>query len=118
MSSLSLAPSSMLVQDVGVSTTRDRRRFTAAFKLKILEEAARCVAPGALGALLRREGLYSSHLSVWRAAAKRGELTGRTTRCGKPRGPTSSAISSGSTTRPGGTRRLATRAPSTLSGRQ
>lgn len=74
--SSSLASRPLPLQDVGVSIHRDRRRFTAAFKLKIIEEAARCVAPGALGALLRREGLYSSHLSVWRAAAKRGELTG------------------------------------------
>jgi len=55
-----------------MSIHRDRRRFTAAFKLKMIEEAARCVQPGALGALLRREGLYSSHLVAWRAAAKGG----------------------------------------------
>ena len=55
---------------------RDRRRFTVALKLQIIEEAARCVAPGPLGALLRRKDLYSSHLSVWRTAAKREELTG------------------------------------------
>jgi transposase-like protein len=65
-----------------VSPARDRRQFTTAFKVQILEEAARCVAPGALGALLRREGLYSSHLSVWRAAAMRGELTGPARRHG------------------------------------
>lgn len=65
-----------------MSPHRDRRRFTAAFKLKILEEAARCVAPGALGALLRREGLYSSHLAAWRAAAKTGALTGAARRRG------------------------------------
>ena len=45
-----------------------RRRFTAAYKRKILEEAGRATQPGALGALLRREGLYSSHLAAWRAA--------------------------------------------------
>jgi len=74
--SSSLASLPLPVQDVGVSPHRDRRRFTAAFKLRILEEAARCVEPGALGALLRREGLYSSHLAAWRAAAKAGALTG------------------------------------------
>ena len=79
--SSSLASRPLPLQDVGVSIHRDRRRFTAAFKLKIIEEAARCVAPGALGALLRREGLY---LSVWRAAAKRGELTGPV-RCRGPK---------------------------------
>lgn len=87
MSSLSLASRPVLAHDVGVSSTRSRRRFTTAFKLQILEEAARCVAPGALGALLRREGLYSSHLSVWRAAAKRGELTGPTRRRGPKAAP-------------------------------
>ena len=61
-----------------------RRRFTGAEKLRVLREADRCTRPGELGALLRREGLYSSHLSAWRAARKRGELAGLTSR---PRGP-------------------------------
>ena len=78
----SLAQSPVLVHDVGVSTDRSRRRFTAAYKQQMLEEAARCTAPGALGALLRREGLYSSHLAAWRAAAARGELTGPARRRG------------------------------------
>ena len=42
-----------------------RRRFTAEYKLRIVPEAERCSA-GELGALLRREGLYSSHLASWR----------------------------------------------------
>lgn len=50
-----------------------RRKFTAEYKLRILREAERC-APGELGALLRREGLYSSHLSDWRRQRERGEL--------------------------------------------
>jgi transposase len=41
-------------------------RFTAAYKLSVLEEADRCSNPGAIGALLRREGLYSSHLTMCR----------------------------------------------------
>jgi len=61
-----------------------RRRFTAAEKLRVLREADGCTKPGELSALLRREGLYSSHLSGWRAARKRGELAGLTPR---PRGP-------------------------------
>ncbi len=61
-----------------------RRRFTAAEKLRVLREADGCTRPGELSALLRREGLYSSHLSAWRAARKRGELAGLTPR---PRGP-------------------------------
>jgi transposase-like protein len=61
-----------------------RRRFTAADKLRVLREAERCTKPGELSALLRREGLYSSHLAAWRAARKRGALTGLNPR---PRGP-------------------------------
>ena len=51
-----------------------RRRFTAEYKRRILREADRCRTPGEIGALLRREGLYSSHLTTWRAARRRGEL--------------------------------------------
>lgn len=61
-----------------------RRRFTAAEKLRVLREADRCTKPGELSALLRREGLYSSHLSTWRVARRNGELAGLTPR---PRGP-------------------------------
>jgi transposase len=81
--SSALSGQHLLQQDVGVSPIRPRRRFTAAFKIKILADAAQCTKPGELGALLRREGLYSSHLSVWRAAARRGELVG----LGQRRGP-------------------------------
>ncbi|MGH7723855.1 MAG: transposase [Candidatus Eiseniibacteriota bacterium] len=61
-----------------------RRRFSAAEKIRILREAEGCTKPGELGALLRREGLYSSHLSAWRQARRRGELAGLTA---KKRGP-------------------------------
>lgn len=61
-----------------------RRRFTKEYKLRILKEADACKRPGELGALLRREGLWSSHLSTWRAARERGELVGRGSR---KRGP-------------------------------
>ncbi len=71
-----------MVQDVGVSAKRDRRRFTAAYKLQILQQVERCRAPGEVGALLRREGLYSSHLATWRAARRRGELAGLAQRRG------------------------------------
>ncbi len=53
-----------------------RRRFTVEYKRKIVREADGCKTPGAVGALLRREGLYSSHLTAWRAAWDRGELAG------------------------------------------
>ena len=61
-----------------------RRRFTAEYKRRIVREADRCTHPGELGALLRREALYSSHLTTWRAARDRGELAGLAP---KPRGP-------------------------------
>ncbi len=61
-----------------------RRRFTAEYKRRILREADRCTHPGEIGVLLRREGLYSSHLTTWRAARDRGELAGLAP---KPRGP-------------------------------
>ena len=51
-----------------------RRRFSAEYRLRILEEADRCTQPGEIGRLLRREGLYSSHLSVWRKARRNGSL--------------------------------------------
>jgi transposase-like protein len=51
-----------------------RRRFEAAYKLRILEEADRCTESGQLGELLRREGLYSSHLTTWRKQREEGAL--------------------------------------------
>lgn len=85
---MSLVPQLLQSHDIGVSPTRTRRRFTAAFKLKILESAAQYSEPGDLGALLRREGLYTSHLAAWRAAARRGELAGLAQRRGpKPTPP-------------------------------
>ena len=51
-----------------------RRTYTAGYKLQIVKEADACKAPGDVGALLRREGLYSSHLTTWRQARDRGEL--------------------------------------------
>jgi hypothetical protein len=53
---------------------------------RILREADRCRRPGEIGALLRREGLYSSQLSAWRAARERGELGGQGSRKRGPEG--------------------------------
>lgn len=54
-----------------------RRTFTAAYKLWVLEEAEKCrEQPGGIGALLRREGLYSSHLTTWRRQREAGQLAG------------------------------------------
>jgi len=55
-----------------VSEKASRRRFTAEYKARILDEADRCTEPGQLGELLRREGLYSSHLTNWRRQRKAG----------------------------------------------
>ena len=62
-----------------------RRRFTVEYKRKIVREADACKTPGTVGALLRREGLYSSHLTTWRAARERGELAGAPTKRGPVR---------------------------------
>ena len=56
----------------------ERRRFSADYKQRILQEAAACTQPGEVGALLRREGLYSSHLTTWRQQRRRGERQGLT----------------------------------------
>lgn len=63
-------------REVEVVAQAQRRRFTKEYKLRVLREADAAKEPGALGALLRREGLYSSHLSAWRAARDRGDLAG------------------------------------------
>ena len=55
-----------------------RRKFTAQYRLRILEEAESCTQPGEVGRLLRREGLYSSHLTEWRRARREGSLQGLT----------------------------------------
>ena len=73
------------VSEVEVVAKATRRRFTAEYKRRILREAEACTEPGAIGALLRREGLYSSHLTKWRAQRERGALAGLTP---KKRGPT------------------------------
>jgi transposase len=59
-----------------------RRRFTAEYKLRILREADAAERPGEIGALLRREGLYTSHLTYWRKQRDAGALK----ELGRPRG--------------------------------
>jgi transposase len=53
-----------------------RRHFTAEYKLSILRQSENCREAGSLGALLRREGLYSSHLTTWRRQREAGVLAG------------------------------------------
>jgi len=74
----------MEVRETEVVAKATRRRFTAEYKRRVLQEAERAQAPGEVGALLRREGLYSSHLASWRAARERGEVAGL---AAKRRGP-------------------------------
>jgi transposase-like protein len=59
-----------------VTSKATRRRFSAEYKRKVVQEADACTQSGEVGALLRREGLYSSHLMKWREARERGELAG------------------------------------------
>jgi len=72
------------VPEVEVAATAKRRRFTAEYKRKILQEVDACTEPGGVGAILRREGLYSSHLVDWRRAREQGE---REALSPKKRGP-------------------------------
>jgi|GEM_PF-553881 len=62
------------VPDPELTERPKRRSFTAEYKLAVLKQADACKKPGELGALLRREGLYSSHLSSWRRQRDAGEL--------------------------------------------
>ncbi len=68
---------------IEVTAKATRRQFTLEYKRKIVREADGCKTSGAIGALLRREGLYSSHLTTWRTARERGDLAG----AAKKRGP-------------------------------
>jgi transposase-like protein len=71
---MEIAPA--MVQDTEVMAKARRRRFSASEKLRVLKAADACTETGAIAALLRREGLYSSHLTDWRKARARGELDG------------------------------------------
>lgn len=63
-------------QETEVTAKARRRQFTGEFKRKVLAEADACTKAGEIGALLRREGLYSSHLVEWRRARDSGALAG------------------------------------------
>ncbi|MEI6153290.1 MAG: transposase [Deltaproteobacteria bacterium] len=85
---LMTAKSSIVQKESGIRAVPDpevtekavRRKFTAAFKLRILKEAEACTRQGQLGALLRREGLYYSNLTLWRRQINQGLIP-------KKRGP-------------------------------
>lgn len=72
------------VPDPEVVPKAKRRTFTAEYKLRIVQEAEACSEPGQIGALLRREGLYWSHLDKWRKLRTRGQLqAGQTPKRGR-----------------------------------
>ena len=71
--------------DPEVPARHAKRRFTTAYKLDVLRRADACARPGELGALLRKEGLYSSHLVTWRRQREQGLTAKR-----RGRKPTSS----------------------------
>ena len=72
------------VPDPEVPAKAQRRKFTAEYKLRIVRETERCKEPGEIGALLRREGLYSSLLTAWRGEVEQGT---RAALRSKKRGP-------------------------------
>jgi transposase len=76
----------LTVPNPEVTPKAKRRTFSAEYKLRILDEARACRTPGERGALLRREGLYSSHLTHWRRERRDGALAGLKP---KKRGPKS-----------------------------
>jgi len=87
MDGLGLSPS-----EVEVMAKPVRRRYTAEYKLRILRAAEACSGRGEIGALLRREGLYSSNLTQWRKQCERGELEGLSRKRGPlPKGKNSLA---------------------------
>lgn len=71
---LAVNESEVQVAEPEVVPRAKRRQFSAAYKLRIVEEADRCTEHGQIGALLRREGLYSSQLSSWREQRNKGQL--------------------------------------------
>lgn len=75
--------------DPEVAEKPKRRRFSAEYRLRIVREADACKEPGEIGALLRREGLYSSLLTAWRRQRDEGALAGLRS---KKRGPKSKAV--------------------------
>ncbi len=79
--------------DPEVVPQRHRRSFTAEYRLRILKEADACTQPGEIGALLRREGLYSSHLVDWRRQREMGALQGLSSKRGrKPKHPAEAEV--------------------------
>jgi transposase len=81
-----------VVPDPELVERASRRRFTAAYKLSIVREADACSKPGEIGALMRREGLYSSHLGKWREQRDQGALGALEPKPRGPRAPSQDAV--------------------------
>jgi transposase len=77
---MSASGSAVVLEDrqrgVEIVAKATRRRFTAEYKFTVLREANACTEPGEIGVLLRREGLYTSHLCLWRKQRRARELMG------------------------------------------
>ncbi len=73
--------------DPEVEARPKRRRFTGEYKARILREAERCSKPGEIGALLRREGLYASHLITWRRQREKDGVAGLSRKRGRKADP-------------------------------
>ena len=73
--------------DPEVTARHTRRRFTTAYKLEMLRQADACIRMGQLGAFLRKEGLYSSHLVTWRRQREEGLTPKKRGRKGTPVDP-------------------------------
>jgi len=80
------------VADPELAERPRRRRFTAGYKLGVLREAEACTRKGEIGAMLRREGLYSSHLTAWRKQRDAGALVGLSPRKRGPRGASAEQV--------------------------
>jgi len=78
--------------DPEVTAKASRRRFSERYKLEVLRQADACAGPGELGALLRREGLYSSHLTTWRRQRDAGALQGLKAKKRGPKPPADSPL--------------------------
>ena len=80
-----IASHARVMPDPEVRERPVRRHFSAEYKLRIVEEAERATQPGDIGSLLRREGLYSSHLTEWRRLHRAGALRELARPKGRPR---------------------------------
>ena len=85
MAQRTIASHARVMPDPEVRERPVRRHFSAEYKLRIVEEAERATEPGDIGSLLRREGLYSSHLTEWRRLHRAGALQALARPRGRPR---------------------------------